>query len=896
MKNPPIAAAFAPRLVPWLTVGVLIAGLTCTTFAALTSLQQVESQARTKFERLAETVTVETQRRVNQPVYGLKGARGVYAASEFVKRREFAAYVASRDLASEFPGTLGFGFVERVSPEKLEAFVMVERADDAPAFRVKSFASPSRRPDSVAEHLIIKHVYPLPQNERAWGLDIATESVRRQAAARAIESGNPTISGRVTLVQDGDARCGFLYFVPVYRNEATLASAQDRRENLVGLLYAPIVLEVALEGIVRGAGDSLDLEIYDGEDHRKECQLFDYDGHLDGVKGELSAANYGDRQFVTFNTLFVGGRKWTLVTSSTPHFEASISYSAPLMIAGGGAFVSLLMMAVVWSLCRSRCHAEALAESITRELRAASREAERLAEIARRTSNAVIITDADGVIEWVNEGFTRISGYSLVESKGRKPGSFLQGPNSDPEAVRQLGEAVRNAESATVEIVNYAKDGREYWISIEIAPLRDESGQLTGFMAIESDITELKRSSERAEAASRTKSEFLANMSHEIRTPLTAILGCCDILREDGAIHKAPPRRLQTIDTIRRAGDHLLTVINDILDLSKIEAGRFSTQLVDVSLPSILSEVESFIRPRVACKSVALSFTIGTPIPDRIVSDPTHLRQILLNLLGNAAKFTEAGCIDVRVEAVHVGDKQTLRVGVRDSGSGMSPEQASLLFRPFTQADASVTRKYGGTGLGLTISRRLAEFLEGSVTLQETSPGAGSLFVLELPLVPAAGSTLVTEIHSLVSSPPPIEPIFKLDGRILLAEDSPEIQRLLEFHLKKAGAEVTTTNNGVEALERLDFAEREGRTFDLLLTDMQMPEMDGYTLAETLRSRGCHMPIIALTAHAMAEDRQRCLDAGCDDYVSKPIDKAQLLSACGKLLTETRSGFITASR
>ena len=226
----------------------------------------------------------------------------------------------------------------------------------------------------------------------------------------------------------------------------------------------------------------------------------------------------------------------------------------------------------------------------------------------------------------------------------------------------------------------------------------------------------------------------------------------------------------------------------------------------------------------------------------------------------------------------------------------MSPEQASLLFRPFTQADASVTRKYGGTGLGLTISRRLAEFLEGSVTLQETSPGAGSLFVLELPLVPAAGSTLVTEIHSLVSSPPPIEPIFKLDGRILLAEDSPEIQRLLEFHLKKAGAEVTTTNNGVEALERLDFAEREGRTFDLLLTDMQMPEMDGYTLAETLRSRGCHMPIIALTAHAMAEDRQRCLDAGCDDYVSKPIDKAQLLSACGKLLTETRSGFITASR
>jgi CheY-like chemotaxis protein len=276
-------------------------------------------------------------------------------------------------------------------------------------------------------------------------------------------------------------------------------------------------------------------------------------------------------------------------------------------------------------------------------------------------------------------------------------------------------------------------------------------------------------------------------------------------------------------------------------------------------------------------------------VPDRIISDPTRLRQILMNLIGNAAKFTTKGAIEVRVFVESTGEKGRLRFEIEDTGPGMTPDQTRALFTPFTQVDTSVTRRYGGTGLGLSISRRLAEIMGGDVKLESTQPGVGSLFSLELPFVEAPGARMVHE--SCVSRTArldggdggeltaPAVPL-SLKGRFLLAEDNAVNQRLILFHLKKAGAQVDVVENGRDALEKIINAEAERRSYHLLVTDMQMPEMDGYTLARTLRDRANDIPIIALTAHAMAEDRQKCIDAGCNDYVTKPIDRVTLIETC----------------
>jgi CheY-like chemotaxis protein len=376
-------------------------------------------------------------------------------------------------------------------------------------------------------------------------------------------------------------------------------------------------------------------------------------------------------------------------------------------------------------------------------------------------------------------------------------------------------------------------------------------------------------------------------MSHEIRTPLTAILGYADLLREDGELARAPESRLHTIDTICAAGQHLLSVINSILDLSKIEADRMAIQRIETPLVGILAEVESLVRPKAADKGVSLAFELDSPVPERIISEPTHLRQIITNLAANAVKFTDAGSVTIRVSAVTNAVGSRLRIDVEDTGPGMTTEQAVQIFTPFSQADSGMARRYGGTGLGLTISRKLAVLMGGDVTLERTSPGVGSLFRLDLPLeaVPGAAMTNTIDNSSLRTSvPPPVVPT-RLTGRILLAEDGPDNQRLISFHLRKAGADVDVAENGKVALQMLGIASATNRPYSLLLTDMAMPEMDGYTLARELRARGSNLSIVALTAHAMAEDEDKCLAAGCDDYASKPIDKAKLLTTCARWMS-----------
>jgi len=397
---------------------------------------------------------------------------------------------------------------------------------------------------------------------------------------------------------------------------------------------------------------------------------------------------------------------------------------------------------------------------------------------------------------------------------------------------------------------------------------------------------ELQRAKEAAELGSRAKSEFLANMSHEIRTPMTAILGFADVLLERGNLRDAPPERIEALMGIRRNGEYLLGLINDILDLSKIEAGKMTVERIACAPVELVGELIALMSVRAESRNLRLEARFEGPIPETIRTDPTRLRQILVNLLSNAIKFTEQGSVRLIVRMLGEADEPRIAFDVVDTGIGMSPEQAERLFRPFTQADASTTRRFGGTGLGLAISRRLAELLGGDIVLMETRPGGGSRFRLTIGTGPLEGVPMRTDPAIPAAPPVPAGPTEDSAGSaplggctVLLAEDGPDNQKIIRHFLRRAGARVIVVENGRAALDTLADL---GGAVDVVLMDMQMPEMDGYEATATLRRRGHRGPIIALTAHAMSTDRQRCLQAGCDEYLTKPVDRKRLIETVGR--------------
>jgi hypothetical protein len=388
---------------------------------------------------------------------------------------------------------------------------------------------------------------------------------------------------------------------------------------------------------------------------------------------------------------------------------------------------------------------------------------------------------------------------------------------------------------------------------------------------------------ERAEAASRAKSDFLANMSHEIRTPMTAILGYTELLLNPV---QTDADRNEHIRTVRRNGEHLMGIINDILDISKIEAGRMTLESLDVDTLVIVEEVASLMRPRATARNLDFTLQVNFPVPRLMRTDPLRLRQVLMNLIGNAIKFTETGGVQLLLSF----DGHAVQFAVTDTGIGMTPEQLSHLFRPFTQADETMSRRFGGTGLGLAISQRLVGLM--GATIEVTSePGKGTTFAFALGIPETMRTDLVQSMpaHKSPAAALPGDAANLTGIRILLAEDGPDNQRLISFHLRKAGATVEVVENGLLAVQRLAALAAAGALPHAVLMDMQMPEMDGYEATRELRRQGLTLPVVALTAHAMAGDRDKCLEAGCTDYLTKPIDKSKLVTMAAQLCAGRRA-------
>lgn len=395
------------------------------------------------------------------------------------------------------------------------------------------------------------------------------------------------------------------------------------------------------------------------------------------------------------------------------------------------------------------------------------------------------------------------------------------------------------------------------------------------------------------EVANRAKSEFLANMSHEIRTPMTAILGYADLLDQNDC----ELDHQDLAQTIKRNGKYLLNVLNEILDLSKIESGKVEIENHPIYLPGLMAEIESMMSVRAAEKGLDLIVTNEGPVPEVVRSDPTRLKQILTNLIGNAIKFTKRGHVECCVRFRQSEDPPTIIFVVKDTGIGISEDHILGLFEPFRQEDGSATRCFGGTGLGLTICKRLIELLGGTISVQ-SEPGKGSVFTTEVRVSLPESVTMADDMRKWFphkketpkTSTKKLQEKPKLSGlRLLLAEDGPDNQRLVSHVLHKEGATVIIAENGREALREFQFSKEKDQPFDLILMDMQMPLVDGYEATMQLRELGFKRPIIALTAHAMSTDRQKCLQAGCDDYASKPIDIKALIKMIASYCREKQT-------
>ena len=1207
--------------------------------------QDTEAQARAAFESGVDRVSDDVRRRMRQPIAALKGASGLFAANAKVGRRLFHEYVAPHDLQADFPGVRGFGFIQRVERSGLDAFIAAERADDAPQFALHQLDD--KRQDDL---YVVKFIEPLAPNRSAVGLDLGSERIRREAAERAVASGQATMSGTITLIQDSLRSSGLLLYLPVYRRGADPVTPAQRRKALLGLLYAPIAVADLLGGVHDVAAGELDFSLSDPTAGMPGQGLIYSSaaarGPAPGASAAGSTAPGAAGRFQASRSVALPGRVLTLQARSTAGFDAALPSWQPWLIGAAGMLVSALLAALLRQQAAGRLRAEALARAMTADL-------DRLAQVARHTSNAVSITDRNLRIVWINEGFTRITGHRLDEALGKTPGQLLGSGKADPAVLQLLAATAAAGAACQVEILNRAKDGHEFWFDTDIQPLRDSQGVLTGFMEIGSDvsaskcaaqdlarerlalaniiegthvgtwewdlasgalhfnqrwaqimgqtlaevsqttmaawnqrshpddvrrteallkqhfrgelptleaenrvrhrdghwvwvltrgkvsqrapdgrpcwmagthmdisarkqaeaalrasqdlldrtgriggvggwsfdiasqaiewsdqtcrihevapgfrptldqavsfyapeaqpviaqavqlaiasgqgwdlelalvtacgrkvwvravgeaesvdgqvqrllgafqditarrqaeaevernaqllrgaigaideafvlfdpddrlvfcndkyrqiypgmahlmlpgtrfedivrpgaeggdyveaigradawvaerlaahragdrtliqklssgrtlriverkmadghtvgfridISELVRATEAAEQASRAKSQFLANMSHEIRTPMNAILGMLTLLRKTALTRRQDDYASKTEGAARS----LLGLLNDILDFSKVEAGKMALDVHPFRIDQLLRDLSVIVSANVGDKPVELLFDIDPLLPRELVGDALRLQQVLINLAGNAIKFTAQGevVLAIRVLAQHSAGVK-LEIAVRDTGIGIAPENQTRIFSGFTQAEASTTRRFGGTGLGVAISQRLVALMGGELRL-DSALGQGSRFHFSLTLPVAPGALAV---------PAPVAPAAL---RALVVDDNATTRDALQRMGAGLGWTVDLADSGEAALALLQQQAAQGIACQAVFVDWQMPGLDGWATSQRILEQGLgrQAPVIFMvSAHGreMLAQRSEAEQASLDGFLVKPVTASMLFDA-----------------
>ncbi len=517
-------------------------------------------------------------------------------------------------------------------------------------------------------------------------------------------------------------------------------------------------------------------------------------------------------------------------------------------------------------------------------------ELSKLSWVAERTSNAVIITDRRGRIEWVNKGFTDLTEWQPEEVLGRSPGEVLQGAGTDATTIARIRAQIAAHAAVDEQVLNYSKSGRIYWVRLDIQPVTDAGGNVTHFVAVQTDVSaqksierQLERARDLALSAANARGQFIANTSHEIRTPMNGVLGMTELLLRTSL----DDRQRRLADTILRSGRHLLDLLNDVLDYSKMDAGRFELVTAPTDLERVLRDAQGLISEAARSKGLTLDVQVLPGNAPRLIADGARLRQVLVNLLGNAVKFTAQGRIALTV-TVQQGRREQLRAtfSVADTGIGIAPKLQRQIFEPFVQADANIATRYGGSGLGLAISDKLVRLMGGELTLKsDVGQGATFSFALDLPIAVDSDATQ----NGLVA-------LGALGLNVLVAEDYPVNQEVIREFLGELGCRMSLARNGREAIELYVEA---GGMFDVVLMDCRMPRMDGFDATRAIRdwerSSGVRqVPVIALTAGAFATERERCAAVGMNAFLAKPVTLGELFDALTPYATPHESAPDTA--
>lgn len=731
---PTFAERFHTEATAWI---VLVLSLLVTLFSWWFASDYVEERAKDRFQFEVDQAKEAIVKRMQEYEQVLRGGVSLFLGSDTVTREEWQRYVENLQIDTYWPGIQGIGYSVMIPADKRDAFVQGIRQEGFPDFDIK----PEGNRDPYSS---IIYLEPFDwRNKRAFGYDMFSEPTRHAAMVQARDSGKPAVSGRVTLVQETekDVQAGFLMYLPYYRLGMQLDTVEQRQSALIGYVYSPFRAKDLMQGILGGRTPLIDFKAFDGESKAEENLLYASPQSHDAV--------HTKPQFTAEEQIQLPGRVWTVSFASSTQLERDMQNYQPLLIGWGGSGIDFLLFWIIWSLSKRRKQAIQAAKQME-DLVVQLRDSELHMRESRERLKAAASAGIVGVWEWDVVNNRLVWDEVMYRLYGLHEGDFGGAYEAWASAIYPEDKAYTEGEiqAGLRGEREYAPEFRVVWPDGSIHHIKamshtsfDEQGKPLRMIGVNYDISEqkeiqatldrqvkertqaLEQAKEDAEAANRAKSAFLANMSHELRTPMNGVLGMAHIIRRGGVT----PKQADQLDMLEASGKHLVEIINAILDISKIEAGKVTLEQTELYLGAIVTDIATMLTPSAEIKNLKL-YVETPPEAYRLIGDSTRLKQALLNYAGNAIKFTEQGHVILRslVEEETAHDV-LIRFEVEDTGIGVDPEVADKLFHAFEQADSSTTRKYGGTGLGLVITKSLAELMGGEAGVSSTL-GTGSTF------------------------------------------------------------------------------------------------------------------------------------------------------------------------